>query len=96
MLTGRWTRQIARSDVRTGLRGGMVRIEVRLDGAVYARFQEKYLAIEECQPQPKQQPPIRTKPTPKRPHLRKTLGLCLDAGSQVVRQAYGDGLHLAG
>jgi len=68
--------QIARSDVRTGLRGGMVRIEVRLDGTVHARFQEKYLAIQECQPQPKQQPPIRTKPTAKRPLVQPSEASC--------------------
>jgi hypothetical protein len=30
--------QIARADVRPGLRGGVVRIEVRLDGSLHARF----------------------------------------------------------
>lgn len=58
--------QIARGDVRTGLRGGRVRIEVRLDGSIHVRFQEKYLSIEECQPQPKQQPVARTKPATKK------------------------------
>jgi hypothetical protein len=42
--------RIGRADVRPGLRGGHVRIEVRLDGSVHARFQERYLAIEECLP----------------------------------------------
>jgi hypothetical protein len=54
--------RIGRADVRPGLRGGHVRIEVRLDGSVHARFQERYLAIEECLPQPRQQPPVRIKP----------------------------------
>ena len=54
--------RIERADVRPGLRGGHVRIEVRLDGSVHARFQERYLAIEECLPQPRQQPPAGVKP----------------------------------
>ena len=53
--------RIGRADVRPGLRGGNVRIEVRSGGSVHARFQERYLAIEECQPQPRQQPPTRVK-----------------------------------
>ena len=54
--------RIGRADVRPGLRGGRVRIEVRLDGSIHARFQERYLTIEECQPQPRQQLPVRAKP----------------------------------
>jgi len=54
--------RIGRTDVRPGLRGGNVRIEVRFGGSVHARFQERYLAIEECQPQPRQQQPVRVKP----------------------------------
>lgn len=58
--------RIGRADVRPGLRGGRVRIEVRLDGSIHARFQERYLAIEECQPQPRQQLPVRVKPAVRR------------------------------
>jgi hypothetical protein len=45
--------QIARSDVRAGLRGGTVRIELRLDGTLAVRFQDRYIAVSECEPQPK-------------------------------------------
>jgi Helix-turn-helix domain len=54
--------RIDRADVRPGLRGGNVRIEVRSGGLAHARFQQRYLAIEECQPQPRQQQPARLKP----------------------------------
>ncbi|MGH9627671.1 MAG: hypothetical protein ACRD7E_04935 [Bryobacteraceae bacterium] len=37
--------QIARADIRTGLRGGTVRVEQRLDGTLAARFQDRYLSI---------------------------------------------------
>jgi len=47
-------------------RGGHVRIETRIDGSIHVRFQEKYLAIEECQPQPRQQPPRRARPAVQR------------------------------
>lgn len=49
--------QVARTDARPGLRGGVVRVEARVDGSIHMRFQDKYLSIAECQPQPKQQPP---------------------------------------
>jgi len=32
-------------------------------GSVHARFQERYLTIEECQPQPRQPQPARVKPS---------------------------------
>jgi hypothetical protein len=58
--------QIARADIRPGLRGGQVRMEARLDRTIHARFQETYLSIEECQPRPKEQPPVRAKPVASR------------------------------
>jgi hypothetical protein len=45
--------QIARSDVRAGLRHAAVRVEARLDGSLAVRFREYYLAVTECQPRPK-------------------------------------------
>ena len=62
--------QIARSDIRAGLRGANVRIESRLDGALKVRFQQHYLSVSQCVVQPKQNidsvPPVR-KPQPARP-----------------------------
>jgi len=45
--------QIARADIRAGLRHAQVRVEVRLDGSLAVRFREHYLTVTECQPQPK-------------------------------------------
>ena len=45
--------QIARNDIRAGLRGAGVRIEVRLDGSMAVRFQSDYLTVVECHPRPK-------------------------------------------
>jgi hypothetical protein len=45
--------QIARGDVRNGLRGSNVRVERRLDGSIAVRFRERYLTVEECSPRPK-------------------------------------------
>jgi hypothetical protein len=42
--------QIARKDVRTGLRGSRIRVELRSNAEVAARFNDKYLAITVCQP----------------------------------------------
>ena len=45
--------QIQRSEIQAGLRGGAVRVEKRLDGALAVRFRDRYLATNECVSQPK-------------------------------------------
>ena len=45
--------QIARAEVRPGLRGSHVRVELRLDGTLAVRFQDRSLSVSECQPRPK-------------------------------------------
>jgi len=52
--------QIARDDIRPGLRGGRVRVERRLDGSMAVRFRQSRLTMAECPVQPK------TLPTTKR------------------------------
>jgi hypothetical protein len=47
------TYQIARSDIRAGLRGADVRVEVRLDKSMAVRFGMQYLTVTACQPRPK-------------------------------------------
>ena len=49
--------QIARRDIRAGLRGGRVRVEQRLDESLAVKFREHYVSIAECQPRPKTPPP---------------------------------------
>jgi len=41
--------QIARDQVRPGLRGANVRVEARLDGSIAVRFQDRYLQVGVCQ-----------------------------------------------
>ncbi len=41
--------QIGRSDIRPGLRGGVVRVEQRLDGRLAVRFRGRYLTILSCE-----------------------------------------------
>jgi transposase len=41
--------QIERQAVVSGLRGGEVRIERRLDGSLAVRYRERYLPVQECQ-----------------------------------------------
>lgn len=63
--------QIARQDIRTGLRGANVRIESRLDGSLQVRFQQHYLSVSQCPVRPKQNlpaAPVR-KPQPARSAL---------------------------
>jgi len=45
--------QIARGDIRPGLRGGPVRVEQRLDGGMAVKFRQYTLGVAECQPQPR-------------------------------------------
>lgn len=40
--------QIARQQITAGLRKAKVRVEQRLDGSIAVRYQERYLAVEEC------------------------------------------------
>jgi len=40
--------QIARVDIRGGLRGAKVRVEKRLDGTVAVRFRQRYLTVSVC------------------------------------------------
>jgi transposase len=44
------TYQIARSDIRAGMRGADVRVEVRLDASMAVRFGKRYVAVTVCQP----------------------------------------------
>lgn len=44
--------QIARADIRPGLRGGTVRVERRLDGTVWVGFGERYLTVTRCEARP--------------------------------------------
>ena len=54
--------QIAREEVQAGMRRQRVRIEVRLDGELYARYQGRYLSISRCGP---------SEPVPAQPASRK-------------------------
>jgi hypothetical protein len=68
--------QIARADVSTGLRGATVRIECRLDGSLWVRFRERYLAVTVCpkeqsgQPQATPQPQSTAEKKPARKSAR--------------------------
>ena len=54
--------QIARGDVRPGLRGATVRVEARLDGSLAVRFQQHWLNIEPIEPRPKAAPAPKAAP----------------------------------
>jgi biotin operon repressor len=60
--------QIARQDIRTGLRGATVRVEKRRDGSVAVRFGGRYLGVSLCEQRPKLPPP---KPLGKARRARK-------------------------
>ena len=64
--------QIARRDIRPGLRGGRVRVEQRLDGSTAVKFRQHRVRVAECQAQPKtplaREPVIAPKAGPKVVH----------------------------
>ena len=45
--------QIAHNEIRPGLRGAQVRVEMRLDDSMAVRFGQRYLTVTACQPLPK-------------------------------------------
>ena len=55
--------QIARQDVKAGMKGQRVRLELRLDGELQARYEGRPLEVSECGPKP--QPPVKPAPLPK-------------------------------
>ena len=58
--------RIARADVTTGLRGGTVCVESRLDGTLAVRFRERYVPVSLC-PQPESaQAQLEASPQPAR------------------------------
>ena len=58
--------QIARGEIRSGLRGATVRVEERLDQSVWVRFRERYLTVRVCASQSKAPAPA---PVPKLPAI---------------------------
>jgi hypothetical protein len=75
--------QIARGDIRPGLRGGRVRVEQRLDGSMAVKFRQYGLSVAECLAKPKTPSPRKPASAPRlRPkvvhnwmkdfHLRKS------------------------
>jgi DNA-binding Lrp family transcriptional regulator len=57
--------QIARTDIRPGLRGATVRVEERRDGTIWVRFRDGYLNVKLCDAQ------IRPAPLPAHPRDEK-------------------------
>jgi hypothetical protein len=57
----RQTYQIARSEVRAGMRGADVRVEIRLDASMAVRFGERYLTVTACESRPKPAKPKTTR-----------------------------------
>ena len=54
--------QIAREEIGPGLRGAQVRVEQRLDGAVWVRFRNRYLTVRRCDAPPRRRTAPRTPP----------------------------------
>jgi DNA-binding Lrp family transcriptional regulator len=60
--------QIARDDIRVGMRGANVRVEVRLDASLAVRFRGCYLTVSQCHPRPKASPAPKARKTKTKAH----------------------------
>jgi len=76
--------QIARADIRGGLRGAKVRVEQRLDGTVAVRFRDRYLAVSVCEP------PAQAKPAQRRLEVKQTS----TAASRLPSRRWMEGFSL--
>jgi len=61
--------QIARADLRPGLRGATVRVEARGDRSVWVRFRDRYLTVKVCEPLARPQAPPAREPVRKIPRV---------------------------
>ena len=61
--------QIARADLRPGLRGARVRVEARGERRVWVRFRDRYLTVKVCEPLARPQPPPAREPVRKIPRV---------------------------
>jgi hypothetical protein len=68
--------QIARQDIRTGLRGMAVRVEKRRDGSVAVRFGDRYLKVSICEQRPKLPAPKPLSPAPRARRPSQTSEWC--------------------
>jgi hypothetical protein len=59
--------QIARADLRPGLRGATVRVEARQDRRVWVRFRDRYLTVQVCEPGTRPEPEPAGEPVQKIP-----------------------------
>jgi hypothetical protein len=86
--------QIARRCIQPGMRGGTVRVEMRLDGSMAVRFRDKWLEVSECE-----RPPKRAEAKKKQPAAavakRKTTAERTKAWRESAQKLFqGDGLKL--
>jgi len=59
--------QIARQDVRAGMKGQKLRVELRLDGTLKARYEGRWVEIAECGPKASA-PPVPARKPPRKDH----------------------------
>ena len=68
--------QIGRQDIRTGLRGAVLRVEKRRDGSVAVRFGDRYLKVSICEQRPKLPAPKPLSPAPRARRPSQTSEWC--------------------
>jgi transposase len=80
--------QIPPHQVRTGMRGSPLRVEVRLDGSIAMRFQNEYLRVEPCeQSQPVAKPRTSAKPRRAAAHKSRWMEGFFDRPAPTLKRA---------
>jgi hypothetical protein len=74
--------RIDEKSISTGLRGGVIRVEKRLDGGIAVRFRERYLSVTLCAAAPQ----VRSKPV--QPKTAKASG---KSSSRLPQSGWMDG-----
>jgi hypothetical protein len=80
--------QIPPHQVRTGMRGSLLRVEVRLDGSIAMRFRNEYMRVERCElSQPVAKPKTSAKPRRAAAHKSRWMEGFFDRPAPPLRRA---------
>ena len=89
--------RIARGCIQPGMRGGTLRVEMRLDGSMAVRFRDKWLEVSECEVPPKRAAPDKKRSSAVAPKHKATTAERTKAWRDSNQRLFeaGPGVHAA-
>ena len=89
--------RIARNCIQAGMRGGTLRVEMRLDGSMAARFRDNWLEVSECEVPPKRAAADKKRSAEAAPKRRATTAERTKAWRDSNQRLFeaGPGVHAA-